>query len=897
MTYVVLRIRRTKNLQPDWQQATSLAVFAIYIHLNSTGPAPFEVPNPLAFSAAADARWINGLWFASLVLSLAVSLLAILAKQWLNEFKSRMRAPSSSPKMLALRHSAFKGGLERWGMDAFISMLPLLLHTALFFFLIGLCLLLMPLDNYIVGVVIGITTVLGVFYIVAGLAPLFWGDCPSATPMLRYVYSLWSTIIVPAYWRTVWVVRVAGIYLFWGLHLVVSWILYTPWVILRQLFRCFILILWVLAKVFSCLATPLLILGCCCLCYCWKPIRHKPPKRAVPVLPSFKRATRPIYAALRYRPRTTPMPAFDPAKILACDGPLREASVLAWMIRSLPAEEDLLVALCAAGWLPAATHSDYFQQQQRESPLVHEDLRRAAVDALDNIAMRVDAADDAMIASILRACLFVAEGPLNLNAATKDFLSKHIGKDAHDINLLSLSAVHSGGELPPGTVPEPADIHTSPVHLIALSGSRGRPYPRAFTRIVFTPPTTLWFSNSERFISLFEYDIVRDEQCQRTGWKPHVREDCRLRLLSAMDIGLRHSDSSKMYDWERSAIASLYGTTASSLVSDTAVKLPSDLPSRLQWITTVQFRTYDFSPTDLGSISVLLLRLYRERGGCIPSAVLFNILHCFKRTVPPSLTGTPSWILAAFQLPSDSSQLVLGLGWYQSAKAALVNSHLSLLQPVAVGPERSQSPWSQLLEIRPLPSASEELGEIAYRYTILLLALDRRGYHATAQALLRELLPHEWAVNLISLNTRYRHHITLHAKVISRAWWTVFSEQLQQAQPLHAWVPSADYPDATSFVTALLAQQDCSDCAHDNVRILWGTEPLLPNSTSPETGLSVRDSAVWDPPQPAASKPISWHSPLIRGVKRFFGMSDAGENIRTAGQPDEALESGLIASG
>jgi len=109
----LISLSSTKNLQPDWQRATSLAMFIIYVHLNSTGPAPFEVPNLHSFTVTTNALWINGLWFASLTLSLAVSLLAILAKQWLNEFKSRMRAPYSSPKMWAMRHSAYRGGLER----------------------------------------------------------------------------------------------------------------------------------------------------------------------------------------------------------------------------------------------------------------------------------------------------------------------------------------------------------------------------------------------------------------------------------------------------------------------------------------------------------------------------------------------------------------------------------------------------------------------------------------------------------------------------------------------------------------------------------------------------------------------------------------------------------------
>ncbi|EKM53465.1 uncharacterized protein PHACADRAFT_55920, partial [Phanerochaete carnosa HHB-10118-sp] len=42
--------------------------------------------NPAPFSPSASARWINALFFASLLLSLAAALFGILAKQWLREF-------------------------------------------------------------------------------------------------------------------------------------------------------------------------------------------------------------------------------------------------------------------------------------------------------------------------------------------------------------------------------------------------------------------------------------------------------------------------------------------------------------------------------------------------------------------------------------------------------------------------------------------------------------------------------------------------------------------------------------------------------------------------------------------------------------------------------------------
>jgi len=503
----------SKNLQPDWQQATSLAVSAIYVHLNSNSPAPFEVPNPKFFTAATNVRWINGLWFASLTLSLAVSLLAILAKQWLNEYKSRMRAPSSSPKMWAMRHSAYKGGLERWGMDAFISALPLLLHAALFFFLTVICLLLMPLEDYIAGVVIGLTAVLGAFYIVSGLAPVFWGVCPSATPMLRYLYSFWSKIIVPAF-------RVAG------------------WMALSAYSALIIALAALTVGLVFLFDIILAILTCCTR---WQPdfslavlFDHyviDPVARlllpaelsaspSLPVFPSSRVDAAPIYAILRYRARAALAPAFDQDKVLSSDEPLREASILAWMIRSLPAEEDIQVALCAAGWLSVGTHMDYFQKQKLDSPLVHADLRRAAVDALDNIATRADVIDDATTASIIRACLFVAEGPFELIESTRKFLSQCMDKHVHDLHLLSYAACHGGGASASATPIPFDDIRSKPVELITLSRLRGMPCPHGITRMIINAPTIPLLPYSEDVVSTLESDMLHDQRCRQAGWKP-----------------------------------------------------------------------------------------------------------------------------------------------------------------------------------------------------------------------------------------------------------------------------------------------------------------------------------------------------------------------------------------
>ena len=901
--------RSSKNFQQDWQQATALTVYAIYVHLGSNGTARHEVPSLQSFVAPKNARRINALWFTSLTLSLAVSLLAILAKQWLNEYKSRMRSPSSSPKMWAMRHSAYKGGLERWGMDAFISMLPLVLHVALFLFLIGLCFFLIPLDGHIMSVVTGITVLLATFYIMTGLAPIFQGNFPSATPMLRYLYSFGSIIGTSV--RSVV-----------GLPIDYAATLY----------------LWLLLFAAVLLFSPFLgvtAVADCCFGYDIVPrFQHlssfndnvddairsggfrrvwlfiHPANYGATVFflkhvitPSFDIARdfnrtivhyvmhqSPIHAVFRYRPKATLVPAFDQARILANGEPLREASVLTWMIRSLPTEEDIQAAICAVGWLSASRHLEYFQTQKRDNPLLHKDLRRATIEALDNIAMRVDIVPEATIAGILRACLFMAEGPIALVKLTEQFLASCTENVSHDLHSLSLSIIHTSNAAPTSVSVQPVDPRIQSAELIALSGTRSRPCPRGITWAALNADKTPY---SASFVSTTESLMLGDDNCRNTGWTPRINESLSMRLIAAVDIGLRYSDIFKMYDWERRTISVLYGAVAQSLAPDSTVYLPLDLQSRLHWTTTEQFRDYEFSVADLNAIATLLLRVIPAGRSCILPATLFNLLHHFERPAPRWNDDTVSWVKESFQPPADCTRLVAGLGRHRSAKHALLKTHLSLLRPISLSDEPGRSPWGQMLIRARMSHSGKELAKIATPYTVLLLVLHRRGHRNEAQALLRELLPCESAIHMICQGTEWRRELALHAKVISRGWWSEMRQRLTQAEHARAWVSCADFTNATEFVTALSVQEDCPGCAHDEIRIRWGTAPALPDANAPESELTVHDPAVWEPPELEASG--RWYTgfaQLRRGARGAAGSTDNGGDVEMGPVPagvDEAV--------
>ncbi|KAH7102100.1 hypothetical protein BKA62DRAFT_155021 [Auriculariales sp. MPI-PUGE-AT-0066] len=174
------------QLEPDQTQYLVAAFLAVQLN-QSIADDRF---NPEAYVVPLSAQWITALWLVSLVIALLVALLAILAKQWLGEYSSRLRAPTASHRHWATRHVALHTGLDRWKLDAFIGALPVALHVSLFLFLAGLVLYFWSSSVKVALVTLVMTASVFVFYIGTMIAPLLWSDCPTQIPLLRQAKSL-----------------------------------------------------------------------------------------------------------------------------------------------------------------------------------------------------------------------------------------------------------------------------------------------------------------------------------------------------------------------------------------------------------------------------------------------------------------------------------------------------------------------------------------------------------------------------------------------------------------------------------------------------------------------------------------------------------------------------------
>ncbi|TFK95173.1 hypothetical protein BDV98DRAFT_518454, partial [Pterulicium gracile] len=133
-------------LKPDYAQVTAaLLIELIQVQramvagtmASNIAPSLLNLDSPS--TASTSERWVSGLWFVSLAVSLSAALLSVLVKQWVRAYVS---PTSGTPKEQArVRHFRFMG-IRDWHVPAIAGSLPILLHISLLLFFIGLVVLL-----------------------------------------------------------------------------------------------------------------------------------------------------------------------------------------------------------------------------------------------------------------------------------------------------------------------------------------------------------------------------------------------------------------------------------------------------------------------------------------------------------------------------------------------------------------------------------------------------------------------------------------------------------------------------------------------------------------------------------------------------------------------------------
>ncbi|KAF8603259.1 hypothetical protein BDV93DRAFT_407620, partial [Ceratobasidium sp. AG-I] len=134
-------IESSKSLKPDPAESSAATLRTLTLVLlampNQSALTTIALPpNESVFSPSTSAVAVNMLWFLSLILSVAVTLVAMLAKEWCHLF---MAGRTGQMHDQARRRQLRLEGLRKWKMEGVITTLPTLMHLALFLFTAGLC--------------------------------------------------------------------------------------------------------------------------------------------------------------------------------------------------------------------------------------------------------------------------------------------------------------------------------------------------------------------------------------------------------------------------------------------------------------------------------------------------------------------------------------------------------------------------------------------------------------------------------------------------------------------------------------------------------------------------------------------------------------------------------------
>ncbi|KAJ7268275.1 hypothetical protein C8J57DRAFT_1131279, partial [Mycena rebaudengoi] len=164
-----------KGLEEDLQNTTnSLLLLLIDNNRNITSTASSR------FEPTSSSRWVNGLWFSSLMLSLVSALGASLAKGWVTQFSSSLSGSSWGD---ASSHCRRLRGLQRWHLKLIIQCLPILIHIAFFLFSTGLVVLVFQDDTAIGIAILVLAAVAFMLYLASSIHSVYSIDSPFRTPV------------------------------------------------------------------------------------------------------------------------------------------------------------------------------------------------------------------------------------------------------------------------------------------------------------------------------------------------------------------------------------------------------------------------------------------------------------------------------------------------------------------------------------------------------------------------------------------------------------------------------------------------------------------------------------------------------------------------------------------
>jgi hypothetical protein len=176
------------QLQPDSGDET-VALLRIIIYKIDNSTFGNDVPTlPQWAGPPHTIVLVQAILYASLAIALLAAFLAMLGKQWLNRYASV--GLRGSPIERSQSRQRKLDGIATWRFDYVMESSPLMLQGALFLLGCALSLYLLGINSTVASVVLGFTSLGGIFYGTIVFAGTVFVDCPFQTPqarVLRYI--------------------------------------------------------------------------------------------------------------------------------------------------------------------------------------------------------------------------------------------------------------------------------------------------------------------------------------------------------------------------------------------------------------------------------------------------------------------------------------------------------------------------------------------------------------------------------------------------------------------------------------------------------------------------------------------------------------------------------------
>ncbi len=167
--------------------SAQLSGFAVNLaFVNSTQPG-FVLGDAKTPDVPAWVVVLNALWFSSLISSLAAASIAIMAKQWLTEYKSGV---SGTTRQTARLRQLRLNSLKQWRVEEIVSFLPVLLQIASGLFFAGLLILLWNLNRTVAIIGTVLVGILAVFSFSTIILPSVAAHCSYLSPPSRLLFAL-----------------------------------------------------------------------------------------------------------------------------------------------------------------------------------------------------------------------------------------------------------------------------------------------------------------------------------------------------------------------------------------------------------------------------------------------------------------------------------------------------------------------------------------------------------------------------------------------------------------------------------------------------------------------------------------------------------------------------------